>query len=141
MNQVVSAIILTMEKHTITGNQPEKNTHSDKDFCPVQVTLDVFSGKWKMLLLWNLRHGAKRFGGLGRAITGITPAMLSNHLRELEEDGIVARTTWPEVPPRVEYMLTPTGQSLIPLIAAMEQWAIDYLKEHKSQEISGCVWS
>jgi DNA-binding HxlR family transcriptional regulator len=130
-----------MEKHTISDNQVEKNLHSDKDFCPVQATLGIFSGKWKMLLLWNLRHGAKRFGELGRDISGITPAMLTNHLRELEEDGIVARHTWPEVPPRVEYRLTPAGESLIPVIATMEKWAIDYYRRHKGQEISGCVWS
>lgn len=130
-----------MEKHTIGDNQVEKRSHSDKDFCPVQAALGIFSGKWKMLLLWNLRHEAKRFGELGRAITGITPAMLSNHLRELEEDGIVERKTWAEVPPRVEYMLTPIGRSLIPVIAAMENWSIEYLKTHKGQEITGCVWS
>lgn len=130
-----------MEKHTIAGNQSEKITHTDKDFCPVQATLDIFSGKWKMLLLWNLRNGERRFGELSRAITGITPAMLSNQLKELEEDGIIMRTTWPEVPPRVEYALTPIGRSLIPVIAAMEKWAVDYLKYHKGQEIAGCVWS
>jgi DNA-binding HxlR family transcriptional regulator len=130
-----------MEKHTISDNQAEKNVHGDKDFCPVQATLGIFSGKWKMLLLWHLRHGAKRFGELNRNIAGITPAMLTQHLRELEEDGIVARHTWAEVPPRVEYQLTPIGETLIPVIATMEKWAIDYFRNHKGEAVHGCVWA
>ena len=80
--------------------------------CNIEVIVDVIGGKWKMLILWNLRLGLKRFNELRRLIPGSTQKMLTAQLRELERDGIVFRQVYPQVPPKVEYSLTKYGQSL-----------------------------
>ena len=84
--------------------------------CPIEVTIGVIGGKWKMLILWNLRDGVKRFNELRRLIPGSTQKMLTAQLRELERDGIILRKVYPQVPPKVEYSLTKYGQSLRPFI-------------------------
>ena len=83
-------------------------------FCPVEGTLDVIGGKWKPLIIWFLRKRVLRFSELQRALPGITDVMLSKQLRELEQDGIIKRKMYPQVPPKVEYSLTPLGKSIIP---------------------------
>jgi DNA-binding HxlR family transcriptional regulator len=84
-----------------------KNYH-----CNIEVIVDVIGGKWKMLILWHLRTGLKRFSELRRLLPGVTQKMLTAQLRELERDGIVARRVYPEVPPKVEYSLTRYGETL-----------------------------
>lgn len=98
--------------------------------CPAEITLAVIGGRWKTLLLYNLFQGVKRFSELQRALTGITQKMLTQQLREMERDGLVHREVFPEVPPKVEYSLTPLGKTLEPVVRAMCEWGIKY-KEGK----------
>ncbi|MEA5418101.1 helix-turn-helix domain-containing protein [Spirulina sp. CCNP1310] len=90
--------------------------------CAVERTLQVIGGRWKVLILRELFQGVQRFGQLQRALTGITQKMLTQQLRELEADGIVHRQVYPQVPPKVEYSLTPLGESLQPILDVMHQW-------------------
>ena len=97
------------------------------DNCPVCATADIVCGKWTLLLVRELYEGCSRFGELERALTGISPRTLSLRLRALEEEGIVKRTTYAEVPPRVEYALTEKGLALIPIIDSMREYGRDWL--------------
>ena len=90
--------------------------------CPVSATLHLIGGKYKALLLWHLTEGPLRFSELSRRVPEATPKMLTAQLRELEGDGLLTRTVYPEVPPRVEYALTETGRSLFPILSAMYDW-------------------
>ncbi|MGK7901329.1 MAG: winged helix-turn-helix transcriptional regulator [Hormoscilla sp.] len=96
--------------------------------CAVETTIRVFGGRWKVLILRELFDGVKRFGQLHRALTGITQKMLTQQLRELEQDAIIHREVYPQVPPKVEYSLTPLGQTLKPIIDAMHDWGVYYLE-------------
>ena len=98
--------------------------------CPAEITLAVIGGRWKTLLLYHLFQGVKRFSELQRATVGITQKMLTQQLREMERDGLVHREVYPEVPPKVEYSLTPLGMSLEPVVGAMCEWGSKY-KEGK----------
>ncbi|MFB7878367.1 MULTISPECIES: winged helix-turn-helix transcriptional regulator [unclassified Nocardia] len=99
----------------------------DLDFdCPVEVTLDVLGGKWKGMIVYLLSEGTARFNEMRRAMPQVTQRMLTAQLRELERDGVLTRTVFPEVPPRVEYELTSFGRDLIPIIALMEAWGERY---------------
>ncbi|MCA1993582.1 MAG: helix-turn-helix transcriptional regulator [Coleofasciculus sp. S288] len=95
--------------------------------CAVERTLEVIGGRWKVLILRELFQGVKRFGQLHRALHGITQKMLTQQLREMEEDGIIHREVYLQVPPKVEYSLTPLGESLKPVIDAMHEWGIRHL--------------
>lgn len=95
--------------------------------CPVEVSIAVIGGNWKMTVVKHLTDGSKRFGELGRAVGSVTPRVLTRQLRELEADGIVHREVFPEVPPRVEYSLTPLGRSLGDLVAELDAWGAAYL--------------
>lgn len=101
---------------------PALETH-----CPVAATLQLISGKYKGLILWSLLDGALRFSGLRRAVPCATPKMLTQQLRELEADGLISRTVYPVVPPKVEYALTDLGKSLYPVLEAMQSWGAAYL--------------
>jgi DNA-binding HxlR family transcriptional regulator len=90
--------------------------------CPAEATLSVIGGRWKIILLYHLFQGVKRFSELQRAITGVSQKVLTQQLREMERDGVVNREVYPEVPPRVEYSLTLLGDSLRPVIDAMCEW-------------------
>ncbi|GET39813.1 winged helix-turn-helix transcriptional regulator [Microseira wollei] len=90
--------------------------------CPAENTLKAISGRWKLLILRELFTGVKRFGELQRALEGITQKMLTQQLREMEDDGIIHRQVYPQIPPKVEYSLTPLGESLKPIIEAMHEW-------------------
>jgi DNA-binding HxlR family transcriptional regulator len=90
--------------------------------CTVERAAKVISGKWTTLILRDLLAGTKRFGELRHSLTGISPKTLTDRLRELEEHGVVVRTIYPEVPPRVEYTLTDKGRALGAIIQAMAQW-------------------
>src|SRR6201996_3380442 len=95
--------------------------------CPVCRTADVVCGKWTLLIVRDLAEGNARFCELERALEGISPRTLSLRLRALEEEGIVARHTFPEVPPRVEYVLTEKGRALVPLIEDMRAYGLQWL--------------
>lgn len=90
--------------------------------CGIDAAMDVIGGKWKVLILWALDEKPCRFGELRRAVPGVTEKVLSSHLKELEDDGIVHREEYAEVPPRVEYSLTPRGVSLNAALAPLGEW-------------------
>lgn len=96
--------------------------------CPVEVALLLIGDKWKVLILRELVEGKKRFGELKKAIGAVSQKMLTQQLRVMEQDGLVHRKVYPEVPPRVEYSLTSTGSSLKPILDAMNQWGESYQK-------------
>ncbi len=106
---------------------PSKRTlEAAKGKCPVELAIRIIGGKWKPVILWHLKASTKRFGELKRTITGITVKMLAQQLRELEQDGIISRKMYYEVPPRVEYSLTDMGRSLDPVLSAMSAWGKEY---------------
>jgi len=92
--------------------------------CPVERALAIVGAKWTLLILHNLMDGPQRFGELARMLPGSTPKILSARLRELEQLGLLTRTAFPEVPPRVEYTLTPLGDSLAKTITALDDWVV-----------------
>jgi len=98
-----------------------------KATCEVETTLKIIGGRWKVLIMRELMTGFKRFGELHRSLTGITQKMLTQQLREMEEDGIVYRKVYPQIPPKVEYSLTPLGESLRPILYLMHDWAVENL--------------
>lgn len=104
-----------------------KSVESERATCPVERTLEVIGGRWKVLILRELFEEVKRFGQLHRALHGITQKMLTQQLRELEADGIVHREVYLQVPPKVEYSLTPLGESLKPILEAMHEWGVKHL--------------
>ena len=104
-----------------------------KTGCDVEATLSVIGGKWKPVLICRLLSGRKRFGELCRLAPNATERMITLQLRELEADGIIRRTVYAEVPPRVEYEVTDYGRSLQPIIAAMQDWGSEF-KERKFAE-------
>ncbi len=97
--------------------------------CPVCRTADIVCGKWTLLIIRDLAVDRARFCELERSLKGISPRTLSIRLRALEDEGIVARRTFPEVPPRVEYALTEKGEALIPIIDSMRTYGSDWLAE------------
>ena len=99
----------------------------NKNNCPVVATLDIIGGKYKALILWHLVDGTRRFGELRRLIPQATQKMLTQQLRELEDDNLVIRTVYPVVPPKVEYSLSELGQSIKPILDAMRNWGIGYM--------------
>ena len=94
--------------------------------CPVEVTLSLISNRWKTLIIRDLLEGTKRFSELQRSVGGISQKVLTQNLRAMEADGLVTRTVFAEVPPRVEYSLTPVGQSLEMVLDAMSEWGEGY---------------
>jgi DNA-binding HxlR family transcriptional regulator len=102
--------------------------------CPVCATADIVCGKWTLLLVRDLSEGRSRFCELERSLSGISPRTLSLRLRALEEEGIVERHTYPEVPPRVEYALTPKGQALLPIIDSMREYGSQWLAANGAAE-------
>ena len=95
--------------------------HSD---CPMERLFDAIGGKWKVVIIWWLQDGPKRFSELRRSMPGVTQKMLTQQLRELEHDGIVHRQVYAQVPPKVEYSLTSLGESLRPVVDAMCEWGM-----------------
>ena len=104
-----------------------------KDTCPVSATLELIGGKYKSLILWHLSQKKLRFSELKSRILGATPKMLTQQLRELENHDLIHREVFPVIPPRVEYSLTETGKSLLPILVAMRDWGAEYLRR-KDQE-------
>ena len=101
-------------------------TKEELPACPVAPTVQLIGSKWKLLILRNLLARPWRFNELKKNLEGISQKVLTDSLRALEEDGIVIRTVYPEVPPRVEYALSELGDSMRPIISAMEQWGLEY---------------
>ncbi|HEX9880825.1 MAG TPA: helix-turn-helix domain-containing protein [Candidatus Binatia bacterium] len=99
---------------------------SKSDGCPAETTLRVIGGRWKLIILWHLFQGVKRFSELQRGINGVTQKMLTQQLREMERDGVIERKVYPQVPPKVEYSLTTLGKSLEPVLDAMCDWGIKH---------------
>jgi len=106
-------------------NQKENEYH-----CPVEAALVVIGGKWKALIIWQLKSGTLRFTEIMERLPMVTPRMMTKQLRELEEDAVITRTIYPEVPPRVEYALTPLGSSVVPVLESLCAWGAEYLTSH-----------
>jgi DNA-binding HxlR family transcriptional regulator len=105
------------QKHTIYTN------------CPVEVVMDMIAGKWKAMILFNLSQRTLRFNELMRLLPSITQRMLTTQLRELEQDALITRTVFAEVPPRVEYSMTPLGLSLGPILGSLKNWAETHARD------------
>lgn len=101
-------------------------TKEELPACPVATTVQLIGSKWKLLIIRNLRARPWRFNELRKDLEGISQKVLTDSLREMEADGIITRTVYPEVPPRVEYALSPLGETLGPILDAMAQWGNDY---------------
>ncbi|KSV58168.1 winged helix-turn-helix transcriptional regulator [Acetivibrio ethanolgignens] len=100
--------------------------------CPVEATLQLIGGKYKTLILWHLIGKTLRFNELSKLITSATPKMLTQQLRELEDNGLINRTVYPVVPPKVEYALTDFGKTIIPILESMCSWGTDYLEKNNN---------
>lgn len=102
--------------------------------CPVETTLMLIGDKWKVLILRDLMDGTKRFGELKKSVEGISQKVLTSHLRQMEDKGLISRKVYAEVPPKVEYTLTELGMSLQPVLLAMATWGQSYQLEMAQQE-------
>ncbi len=106
--------------------------------CPVETTLDLIGGKYKALILWHLAEKTLRFHELQKLIQSASPRVLTNQLRELEQQKLITRTVYPVVPPKVEYSLTELGRSLMPVLTTMRDWGAEYLRS-QSIEPNCCM--
>lgn len=109
-------------------------TKEEMPACPVATTVQLIGSKWKLLIMRNLLVRPWRFNELRKDLDGISQKVLTDSLRSMEEDGIITRTIYPEVPPRVEYALSELGESMRPIIKAMEVWGIQYQERLSMQE-------
>jgi DNA-binding HxlR family transcriptional regulator len=109
------------------------NTRKNKDFnpynCPVTHCMNLIGGKWKILIIYAVYKNCNRFSKMQKAMPAISKQMLVNQLRELEEDKILERTIYAEIPPRVEYKMTEYGQSLMPVISVLQEWGLKSLEK------------
>jgi len=105
---------------------PEFEFKGKKYDSPVELSLDVIGGKWKIPIIWRLRDDSKRYGELRRSLPKVTHKMLTQQLRELEQAEIITRKVFPEIPPKVEYSLTLLGKSVIPVIDLLREWGEEY---------------
>ncbi|MGA6223295.1 winged helix-turn-helix transcriptional regulator [Streptomyces umbrinus] len=106
-------------------------------FCGIDAAMDVVTGKWKSLILWELDHyGVRRFAELRRGLPGVSEKMLIQHLREMEEDGLVHREVYREVPPKVEYSLTEHGVSLNAALASLGAWGTERIRRIGAEKVS-----
>ena len=106
-------------------------TNPSKDYtsCPVEATLGLIQGKWKVVIMFRMKEQPRRFNELARLLPDITQRMLTNQLRDLERDGLVHREVFPEVPVKVVYSLTTLAQSLMPIMLSIKDWGRGYLDE------------
>lgn len=107
--------------------------------CPVSVTQNVLMGKWKISILWIISHKTRRFNELQRLIPRISRGVLTGQLRELEQDKLIHREVYGEVPPRVEYSLTELGKSFIPVMHKIMEWGIEYIKDTERCSMEICI--
>lgn len=110
-------------------------TKEEMPACPVATTVQMIGSKWKLLIMRNLLARPWRFNELKKDLSGISQKVLTDSLRSMEEDGIVIRTVYPEVPPRVEYSLSELGESMRPIMNAMEQWGKDYKNKNQKDGV------
>lgn len=124
-----------MKNNTNIDNQEVKKYKKyifDENSCPVTATMQVLGGKWKAILINAIYHTSPaRFGELKRSVRGITQSMLTQQLRELEEDGLISRKIYAEIPPRVEYTLTEFGFTLSPVMQSLAKWGEEYRLKNK----------
>ena len=109
-------------------------TKDEMPICPVATTVQIIGSKWKLLIMRNLLARPWRFNELKKDLEGISQKVLTDSLRSMEADGIVTRTVYAEVPPRVEYALSPLGESMRPIIMAMRQWGLDYQESRQDED-------
>ena len=109
-------------------------TKDEMPTCPVATTVQIIGSKWKLLIMRNLLARPWRFNELKKDLSGISQKVLTDSLRSMEADGIVTRTVYAEVPPRVEYALSPLGESMRPIIMAMRQWGLDYQEMRQDED-------
>lgn len=107
-------------------------TKEELPVCPVATTVQLIGNKWKLLIIRNLRERPWRFNELKKDLDGISQKVLTDSLRTMEADGLITRTVYPEVPPRVEYALSPLGETMRPILDAMQAWGEEY--KAKQQE-------
>jgi DNA-binding HxlR family transcriptional regulator len=112
----------------------QQEISATRDKCGVETTIAVVGGKWKPMILYALLSGPRRFGELTQMIPEITQRMLTLQLRELEEDGVIAREVYKQAPPKVEYSLTPLGQTIEPILSLMQQWGEHYANTKATSE-------
>ncbi|MFD9940507.1 winged helix-turn-helix transcriptional regulator [Nonomuraea sp. NPDC059023] len=106
-------------------------------FCGIDAAMDVVSGKWKSLILWELdNYGTRRFAELRRGLPGVSEKMLIQHLREMEEDGLVRREVYREVPPKVEYSLTEDGRSLNVALRSLGRWGTERIERIGAEKVN-----
>ncbi|WP_291579221.1 winged helix-turn-helix transcriptional regulator [Clostridium sp. UBA6640] len=104
-----------------------------EEICPLTITQNVIAGRWKIIILWYLSQRTRRFNELQRLLPDISKGTLTIQLRELEEDGMVHREVYKEVPPKVEYSLTAQGKRFIPVLDAMGDWGKEYIKKKQKE--------
>ena len=112
-------------------NMNEQKSVRELPECPVETTLTLIGDKWKVLILRDLMPGTKRFGELKKSVGNVSQKVLTAQLRAMEESGLLNRTVYAEVPPRVEYSLTELGQSLAPILDAMKNWGEQYKEQNQ----------
>jgi len=105
---------------------PEFEFRDKKYNNPVELSLSIIGGKWKIPIIWGMKDGSQRYGELKRSLPKVTHKMLTQQLRELEADEIIHRKVYPEIPPKVEYSLTLLGKSVIPVIDLLREWGEEY---------------
>ena len=118
-------------KYLLDTMEANMNEINELPACPVETTLSLIGDKWKVLILRDLITGTKRFGELKKSIGTVSQKVLTAQLRNMEENGLVHRKVYAEVPPRVEYSLTELGQSLKPILDAMQNWGEEYKQNHE----------
>ena len=102
--------------------------------CSMELTLDIIGGKWKPIIIWHLGEKTMRFNAIKRKLPKVSQKMLTQQLRALEESRLINRKIYEQIPPKVEYSLTEHGRSLLPILATLCNWAIDYAKLHNFEE-------
>ena len=109
-------------------------TYNNKNYeCPLEMTIDLIGGKWKVLLLWHLSGGVVRFNEFNRIFPGVSAKMLTQQLRDLEKNGFIHREVYPQVPPKVEYTLTDLGRTIIPILQEMNKWGAAHINMYPLQ--------
>jgi len=114
-----------------------EHLHDTATGCPTELAISVVGQKWKLVIMERLRERIWRFGELQRSLSGITARMLTRQLRELEADGLVLRTVYPVVPPRVDYSMTPLGRSLEPVLTGLRAWGEHYRNQQAAEPAGG----
>lgn len=113
-------------------------SYNDKAYnCPMEMTMDLIGGKWKVLIIWHLSFGILRFNELKRKFSEVTQKMLTQQLRDLESNGLIIRKVYPQVPPKVEYSLSELGESLVPVLRDMNEWGMGFVHKYSTEAGNG----